>query len=151
MSLIDAISDSLIAYIIARFPIYFICVWRCVHKLFLKLLFEKFFTKLYIEMSLYTTIVFNNNFRIHLVELAKGYCKSYKSIIPINNAKIVGSCKGLISFLRLYEGVAYYPCSQPNIYIYNPILGQYTILLKPINKHDGFVRKMKDFYKIRRF
>lgn len=84
-------------------------------------------------MSPSTTIVFNNNFGIHLIELAKGYHKSYKSIIPIKKSKIVGSYKGLIYFLRLYGGVSYYPCLQSNIYIYNPILGQYTILPKSSN------------------
>ncbi|KAK1347104.1 hypothetical protein POM88_001587 [Heracleum sosnowskyi] len=145
MSLIDVVSESLIARIIAGFPIASICVFRCVCKLFLKLISEKFFTKFYTEMSPYTTIVFNNNFGIHLVEIAKGYCRSYKSIIPIRNAKIVGSCKGLICFLRLYGGVAYFPCLQPILYICNPILGQYTILPKPNNKY-GSKRQIKEVY-----
>ncbi|KAL1815175.1 hypothetical protein ACET3Z_017749 [Daucus carota] len=131
-SLIDTVSESLVANIIAGLPIASICAWRCVGKLFLKLISENWFTKLYAEISPYITVVVNNNFGVHLVEFAKGYCQLYKSVIQINKAKIAGSCKGLILILVPCEIGEYWSpfiyCAQSHLYLCNPILGQYVRL-----------------------
>ncbi|KAL1826950.1 hypothetical protein ACET3Z_005362 [Daucus carota] len=147
-SLIDTVSESLVANIIARLPIGSICAWRCVSKLFLKLISENWFTKLYAEMSPYITVVINTNFGVHLVELAKGYYRSYKSVIPINKAKIIGSYNGLLLILSpcefLYSNDTC--CSRQCFYLCNPILGQYVSLPKPSNKNYSFDGQRKEVY-----
>ncbi|XP_074340814.1 F-box protein At3g07870-like [Apium graveolens] len=145
VSLIDVVSESLLMNIFAGLPIASICALRCVCKLYFKLISEKWFTKRFVELSPYTTIVFNNDFGVHLVELAKGYCKSYKSIFPGNYAKIVGSCNGLLFFLVVCPHGFF---RQPVLYICNPVLGQYATLPKPppCDKIHNSDRKMKDVY-----
>ncbi|XP_017256481.1 F-box protein At3g07870 [Daucus carota subsp. sativus] len=150
-SLIDILSESLVANVIAGLPIASICAWRCVNKLFLKLISENWFTKLYAEISPYITVVINTNFGVHLVELAKGNCQLYKSIIPINKAKSIGSCNGLLLILVSCEHLLrhYGPdiyCLQPYLYLCNPILGQYARLPEPGNNNYTYNGKRKEVY-----
>lgn len=143
ISLVDVVSESLLANIFARLPIASICAWRCVCKLYFRLISEKWFTTLFAELSPYTNIVFNNNFGVHLVELAKGYSKSYISIFSCNDAKIIGSCNGLLCFLVICR---YYCCRQPILHICNPVLGQYVIVPGPCDKRCTSDGKTKDVY-----
>lgn len=143
ISLVNVISESLLANIFARLPIGSICAWRCVCKLYFRLISEKWFTTLFAELSPYTTIVFNNKFGVHLVELAKGYSKSYKSMRSIKDAKIVGSCNGLLCFLGVCSNCY---CRQRIFHICNPILGQHDIVTEPSNKRCPTYGKMKDVY-----
>ncbi|KAL1806939.1 hypothetical protein ACET3Z_030007 [Daucus carota] len=147
-SLIDTVSESLVANILAGLPIGCICAWRCVSKLFLKLISENWFTKLYAEMSPYITVVINTNFGVHLVELAKGYYRLYKSVISINKAKIIGSYNGLLLYLvrceYLYNNKNH--CSGQCLCLCNPILGQYVSLPIPDNNNYSFHGPRKEVY-----
>ncbi|WOH00052.1 hypothetical protein DCAR_0519408 [Daucus carota subsp. sativus] len=149
-SLIDTVSESLVANIIAGLPIASICAWRCVGKLFLKLISENWFTKLYAEISPYITVVIHNNFGVHLVEFAKGYCQLYKSVIQIKKAKIAGSCNGLLFILIPCESVEYqspFTCfSRSHLYLCNPILGQFARLPEHNQKNYSWDGKRTEVY-----
>lgn len=142
LNLIDALPTALLLSIIALLPISSLYTCRCVCKLFLRLI-EKHFA----ELSIYTTIVYKNDVGVHLLELAKGYCKSYKSIFP-RCTKIVGSCDGLLCSVILdnydREGSIYEEYNrgtQRLLQVCNPVLGQYAILPNP---EINFM--MKDVY-----